>query len=97
MLHNKTKKKHHYRAPSSALATADAHLWSPVIHDVTITLAIGPSRGTNGEELVQQGLHRTLHGVSNSGVGVGVHGLEQGSEVEAGILEIRVAEGARQG
>lgn len=95
MLHDKNRQEQHHRATSSALATAIARLWSLVAVDVAP--ALGSSCGANGEELVQQGLYRTLHDVSSSVAGVRVHGLEQSSEVEAGIPEIEMAEGARQG
>ena len=92
MLQNKTRKEQHRRATSSALATVVARLWSLIVDDVAIVLALGSNCGTNGEELVQQGLHQTLHGVRSSIAGVGFHGLVQGGEVEAGVLEIEMAE-----
>ena len=97
MLQNKTKEKHYRRASSSALDVVVARLGSPVIDDVTVILAFSPNHGADGEELLQHGFHRTLHSFSSSGVGLGVHGLEQGSKVEAGVPKIEMAEDARQG
>ena len=45
----------------------------------------------------QHGIHGALHGGGSSVLGVGVHGGKEGGEVEAGVLEIEMAEDACKG
>ena len=96
MLHDtgQTGKKQNCWATSSDLGVTTARRHSLIARRVA--RSIGFSRRTNDQELAQHGVHEALHGGNSSILGDGVHWSKEVGEVEAGILEIKMAEDARQ-
>ena len=79
-------------------AEEDVETWMPEGEEERIcgVSAIGFSRRTNSQEHNHNIVHKPLHNGNSSIPGVGVHRSKEGGEVEAGILEIKMAEDARQ-
>ena len=86
--------------PGTAITRGRCYFVSNVVFTFTTSCRIGDIAGQRSghkaTELLQQGLHLTLHGCSGGLVLVFSHRLQQLVKASAGVAKVQVAEDASQ-